>query len=90
METGTTVLGVLKKARELLSTGQSDGIIRAISSLRGEASGRTRDLAYYALLDTATMSRGDASLAMLSRTGAPEAALALFDATIRRITATLH
>jgi hypothetical protein len=80
----------LKKARELISTGQYDGIIAAISSLHGEASGRTRDLAYYALLETVGMVRGDASISMLSGHAQSEMIVEVFDATIKRITASLH
>jgi hypothetical protein len=84
----TTVLGVLKKACDLVGSGQSLGIIEAISSLRDQASGRTRDLAYYAVLETAMVSRGDASLAMLADQKEP--AMELLQATIRRIMSALH
>ncbi len=47
MENRITVLGVLRKARDLVSTREHPGIIEAISSLKSEASGPTRDLAYY-------------------------------------------
>ncbi|MBQ0823686.1 hypothetical protein KBI52_26195 [Microvirga sp. HBU67558] len=86
----TTVLGVLKKACDLVGSGQSLGIIEAISSLREEASGRTRDLAYYAVLETAMASRGDASLAMLAGGDRAESAIELLQSTIRRIMAALH
>jgi hypothetical protein len=84
----TTVLGILKKACDLVGSGQSLGIIAAISSLRDQASGRTRDLAYYAVLETAMVSRGDASLAMLADQKEP--AIELLQATIRRIMSALH
>ena len=84
----TTVLGVLKKACDLVGSGQSLGIIEAISSLRDQTSGRTRDLAYYAVLDTAMASRGDASLAVLADQKEP--AIELLQATIRRIMSALH
>lgn len=86
----TTVLGVLRKACELVGSGQSLGIIEAISSLRDEASGRTRDLAYYAILETAMASRGDASLAMLADSGQTESAIELLQSTIRRLMSALH
>ena len=86
----TTVLGVLKKACDLVGSGQSLGIIEAISSLREEASGRTRDLAYYAVLETAMVNRGDASLAMLAGGDRTETAIELLQSTIRRIRAALH
>jgi hypothetical protein len=84
----TTVLGLLKKACDLVGSGQSLGIIEAISSLRDQASGRTRDLAHYAVLETAMVSRGDASLAMLADQKEP--AIELLQATIRRIMSALH
>ena len=90
MDHRTTVLGVLRKARELVSNREHPGIIEAISSLKGEASGRTRDLAYYAILETMMMNRGGASIAVLSAPEARDGTVELFDATIRRITAKLH
>ncbi|WP_262027897.1 hypothetical protein [Microvirga sp. Mcv34] len=86
----TTVLGVLKKACDLVGSGQSLGIIEAISSLRDQTSGRTRDLAYYAVLETAMVSRGDASLTTLSCNDRRESAIELLEATIRRIVSALH
>ncbi len=90
MDNRTTVLGVLRRACDLLDQGQHPGIIEAISSLREEASGRTRDLAYYAVLETAATDRSDASLATLTGADRKEPALALLKATIRRMTAGLH
>jgi hypothetical protein len=86
----TTVLSVLKKACDLVGSGQSLGIIEAISSLRDQTSGRTRDLAYYAVLDTAMASRSDASLAMLAGAEQKDSAMELLQATIRRIMSALH
>jgi hypothetical protein len=86
----TTVLGVLKKACDLVGSGQSLGIIEAISSLRDQTSGRTRDLAYYAVLETAMASRGNASLAMLASAEQKDSAMELLQATIRRIMSALH
>jgi hypothetical protein len=90
METRISVLGVLKKARERISSGASDGILPAISALRDEASGPMRDQAYYAILDTIGMGQGQASITLLSRPDRPEALVALVDATIKRISASLH
>ena len=90
MDNRITVLGLLKKARERISTGASDGILPAISALRQEASGPTRDQAYYAILDTIGMREGDASITLLSRPEEPEALVAVLDATIKRITSALH
>lgn len=89
MTTSTTVLGLLRKARDLVSAGERADIIEAISSLRDEASGPLRDLAYYALLDTVTLRTGAASLTLLA-SGRPDDALELFDATIKRIVSKLH
>ena len=90
MENRTTVLGLLRRARELVSARQHTDIIDAISSLKSEASGPMRDLAYYALLETMMMTKGEASNSILSSPDAQDTAIELFDATIRRITSTLH
>jgi hypothetical protein len=90
MTTHTTLLGVLKKARDLISAGDCPGVIDAISSLRGETTGRLRDLAYYALLETVMMDKGVASISVLSSPESQDATVELFDTTIRRITSTLH
>lgn len=90
MESRTTVLGVLRRACDLVGNGHNLGIIEAISSLQEEASGRTRDLAYYAVLETAMMDRGDASLAMLTNDDQKESVVELLQATIRRMMSGLH
>lgn len=90
MANPTTVLGLLRRARDLVSARKHTDIIDAISSLKGEASGPTRDLAYYALLETMMMAKGEASISVLSAPDAGDTAIELFDATIRRITSTLH
>ena len=89
MDKQTTVLGILKKARDLVDAGQYAGIIEAISALEGEASGPKRDLAYYAVLETASASRGEVGISALA-SASRDAAMALLDATIRRMTAKLH
>ena len=90
MENRTTVLGLLRRARDLVSAKQHTDILDAISSLKGEASGPTRDRAYYALLETMMMSNGEASISVLSAPDAQDTSIELFDATIRRMTSTLH
>jgi hypothetical protein len=90
MTSSTTVLGLLRKARDLVSTGRQAGIIEAISSLQAEASGPLRDLAYFALLDTASLRAGNASLSALASSAQPDDAIELFDATIKRIASKLH
>jgi hypothetical protein len=66
------------------------GIIEAISSLKDEASGPTRDLAYFAVLETASLGKGDGSLSLLACSQDEGTAIELFDATIKRIVSTLH
>lgn len=88
MESGTTVLSVLRKARDLVSSGEQPGLIAAISALKEEASGPMRDRAYFALLDTMT-GRGPVGLANLMG-ATKDDALALLDATISRISSKLH
>jgi hypothetical protein len=90
MNSGSTVLTVLRSARERLANGQSAGIMSAVSSLRDQASGRVRDLAYFALLDTLLLRGGEASISLLAEPGSRARAVALFDDTIRRISSTLH
>jgi hypothetical protein len=90
MDQQTTVLSLLRKARNLVDTGQYSGIIEAISALKGEASGPKRDQAYYALLETATLNNGEARLSTLSASDSRDATMALIDATIKRITDKLH
>lgn len=89
MDTHTTVLGLLRRARDLVDAGQHSGIIEAISSLKGEASGPKRDLAYYAVLETASAGSGEVSMSQLSA-ASRDTTLALLDATIKRITLKLH
>ena len=90
MKPGWSVLAVLRKARELLASGQSAGVIATISSLREQTSGRVRDLAYFALLDTLLLSGGEASIAALDEPESPAEILDLFDDTIKRISSALH
>ncbi|MCG7391568.1 hypothetical protein MHY87_01425 [Microvirga sp. ACRRW] len=84
-----TVLQLLKRARALVDAGQHAGIIDAISALKAEANGPKRDQAYYALLETASESRGEADMTALS-SASRDAAMALLDATIKRMTQRLH
>jgi hypothetical protein len=83
------VLSLLKKARVLVDEGRHAGIIEAISALKAEANGPKRDLAYYAVLETASATRGEAGMTTLSM-ASRDAAMALLDATIKRITSKLH
>ncbi len=89
MDRQITVLHLLRRARDLVQAGQQPGIIEAISALKSEASGPKRDLAYFALLETASESRGEADLSALSQ-ASRDAAMALLDATIKRMTSKLH
>jgi hypothetical protein len=90
MQSGATVLGVLRRARETLENGTYDGIVVAISSLRNEANGGTRDLAYFALMDTIELEGGTGSIEALATGESRARLLRLFDATIERITSALH
>jgi hypothetical protein len=90
MHSCATVIGVLRRARDILEHGECERILTAISSLREEASGRTRDLAYFALMDTIELEGGTGSIEALAAGGGRARLLRLFDATIERITATLH
>jgi len=89
MDNQTTVLSLLKKARDLVDAGQYSGIIEAISALKAEASGPKRDLAYYAVLETASAGRGEVGMTALSA-ASRDATMALLDATIKRMTSKLH
>jgi len=89
MDRQITVLHLLKQARDLVDTGRHADIIEAISALKCEASGPRRDQAYFALLETASEGRGEAGISALSN-ASRDAAMALLDATIKRITSKLH
>lgn len=86
----TTVLAVLRRARNLVESGQSEGALVAISSVCNEANGRTRDLAYFALMDTIELEGGTGSIEALATGESRVRLLRLFDATIQRIISTLH
>lgn len=83
-----TMLQALCKARDLVQGGVHDGIFEAMHALKGEASGPTRDCVYYALMQTATAAGEGSSTGSLGRPG--DAALALLDATIERLTDAMH
>ncbi|MXQ10088.1 hypothetical protein [Microvirga makkahensis] len=89
MDNQTTVLNILKKARDLVNSGYHADVLEAISALKADASGPKRDLAYYAVLETAAEGRGEVGLSDLSA-ASRDAAMALLDATIRRMTSKLH
>lgn len=89
MEDQPSVLGLLRRARDLLAAGQHTGIIDAIATMQGQASGPKRDLAYFAILDTASEARGAPGMSVLAA-ASREASLALIDATIKRITSKMH
>jgi hypothetical protein len=89
MDNQITVLSLLKRARDLVDAGRYAGILEAISALKSEASGPKRDLAYYAVLETADKGKGETGISALSA-ASRDASLALLDATIKRITSKLH
>lgn len=83
-----TVLQALCKARDLVQAGVHDGLFEAMHALKGEASGSTRDCAYYALMQTATAASAGSPVGSLGRPD--DAALALLDATIGRLTGAIR
>ncbi len=89
MNNQISVLGLLRKARDLVEAGQHAGIIEAISALKGEANGPKRDMAYYAVLETAHESRAESAMTVLA-TASRHTTMALLDATIKRITSKMH
>jgi hypothetical protein len=89
MDNQISVLGLLKRARKLVDAGQHAGIVDAISALKAEASGPERDLAYYAVLETASEARGEAEMSVLA-VASRDMVVALLDATIKRMTSKLH
>jgi hypothetical protein len=89
MDNQISVLGLLRKARDLVEAGQHAGIVEAISTLKAEASGPKRDLAYYAVLETASEARGETDMSVLA-TASRDKAVALLDATIKRMTSKMH
>jgi hypothetical protein len=90
MNSGSTVLTLLRQARELLVSGTTPCIISAISSLREQSSGRTRDLAYFAVMDTMMLGGAETTISLLAQPQDQAKALRMIDDTIKRITSTLH
>jgi hypothetical protein len=90
MNSGSTVLTVLRQARELLVSGQTPCIISAISSLKEQSSGRTRDLAYFAVMETMTIGGAETTISLLAQPENQANALRMIEATIKRMTSTLH
>lgn len=90
MSSAATVLTVLREARDLLLSGKTPCIISAISSLREQASGRTRDLAYFAVMETMMLGGVEATISSLAQPESQANALRMIDATIKRMTPTLH
>lgn len=88
MDYQISILG-LQRARELVEAGEYAGIPEAISSLKNVVNGPKRDLAYYAVLETARASSGEAGMSVLA-SASREAAMALLDATIKRMMSKLH
>jgi hypothetical protein len=90
MNSGSTVLSVLRQARELLLDGNTPCIISAISSLKEESSGRTRDLAYYAIMETMMLGGVETTISLLAQPENQANALRMIEATIKRLTSTVH
>jgi hypothetical protein len=90
MNSGSTVLTVLRQARELLVSGTTPSIISAISTLKEQSSGRTRDLAYFAIMETMMLGGAETTISLLAQPQNQANALKMIDATIKRVTSTLH
>jgi N-acetylmuramic acid 6-phosphate (MurNAc-6-P) etherase len=90
MNSGSTVLSVLREARELLASGKTPCIISAISSLKEQSSGRTRDLAYFAVMETMMLDGAEATISLLAQPENQAHALRMVEATIKRLTSTVH
>ena len=90
MNSGSTVLTVLRQARELLVSGETPCIISAISSLKGQSSSRTRDLAYFAVMETMMLGGVEPTISLLAQPENQANALRMIEATIKRMTSTLH
>ena len=90
MNSGSTVLTVLRQARELLVSGEPLCIISAISSLKGQTSSRTRDLAYFAVMETMMLEGAEITISLLAQPENQANALRMIEATIKRMTSTLH
>lgn len=89
MDNQISVLGLLRKARDLVEAGQYAGVIEAISALKAEANGPKRDIAYYAVLETAHETKGETGMTILAA-ASRDMTVALLDATIKRITSKMH
>ena len=90
MNSRSNVLAVLRQARELLVSGETPSIISAISSLKEQSSGRTRDLAYFAVMETMMLGGGESTISLLAQPENQADALRMIEATIKRMTSTLH
>jgi hypothetical protein len=90
MNSGSTVLTVLRQARELLVSGKTPCIISAISSLKEQSSGRTRDLAYFAVMETMMLGGAETTISLLAQPGNQADALRTIEATIKRMTSARH
>jgi hypothetical protein len=90
MNSGWTVLAVLRQARELLVSGETPCIISAISSLKGQSSSRTRDLAYFAIMETMMLGGAETTISLLAQPENQANALRMVEAAIERMTSTLH
>jgi N-acetylmuramic acid 6-phosphate (MurNAc-6-P) etherase len=90
MNSGSTVLSVLREARELLASGKTPCIISAISSLKEQSSGRTRDLAYFAVMETMMLDGAETTISLLAQPENQANALRMIEATIKRLTSTVH
>src|SRR5689334_14948095 len=86
VNSGSTVLTILRQARELLVSGKTSCIISAISSLKEQSSGRTRDLAYFAIMETMMLGGAETTISLLAKRDDQANALRMIEATIMRMT----
>jgi hypothetical protein len=89
MDNQISVLGLLRKARDLVDAGQYAGVIEAISTLKAEVNGLKRDMAYYAVLETASETRSEAGMSLLAE-ASRDITVALLDAAIKRISSKMR
>ncbi|MGO4386942.1 hypothetical protein AB4Y85_05355 [Microvirga sp. 2YAF29] len=89
MDNQISVLGLLRKARDLVEAGRHACVIEAIGAFKAEAAGQKRDMAYYAVLETANNARSESGMTVLAEASRDMTA-ALLNATSERITSKMH
>jgi len=64
--------------------------ISAISSLKEQSSGCTRDLAYFAVMEPMTLGSAETTISLLAQPENPANALRMIEATIKWMPWTVH